>query len=312
MSHRPCHGSVLDIVMEELKVYYITIDYPGIYRLLRSLGKAEENFDMVDSIQSQHVVLHEEGASRTYEQELIGEEPLLILIEGQPYAVVMRTPGEEICHVAGFCLGEGLVDDFEDFSMLNYKDQTGSNTVAVKLKSERRKKVAGLLKKSGLIRRTGSGICGKEMIKDLNKILAPITDETRISRTQAISCLDQLARHQDFYKRTSASHGVMLFDSILDVLSVAEDVGRHNAFDKAIGKVFMSGQLKKARLAVLSSRISYELVKKAARSSLSIVVSMSRPTDLAVELGRSLNMTLACMEKESGLMVFCGEERFTK
>jgi len=124
--------------------------------------------------------------------------------------------------------------------------------------------------------------------------------------------MDQLARHQDVYERTSASHGVMVFDSKLNVMALAEDVGRHNALDKAIGKVFMGGQLAEARLAVLSSRVSYELVQKAARAGLSILISISRPTALAVELGKNLNMTLVCAGNGSGLLVFCGEERIIR
>ncbi len=101
----------------------------------------------------------------------------------------------------------------------------------------------------------------------------------------------------------------MIFDDQLEVISFAEDVGRHNALDKAIGKVFVNRKLPEAVLLVLSSRISFELVQKAARARLPILISMSRPTALAAEMGKALNMTLACVDKESELMVFCGEKR---
>jgi FdhD protein len=219
---------------------------------------------------------YEGNTYRSSRQGLIGEEPLSILIEGQPYSVVMRTPGEEISHVAGFCLGE---------------------------------KVTDLLKRRGFISQTSCGICGKEMIKDMSQIVTPITDETTINMSQAIACAEQLAEHQELYEKTRGSHAVMLYDSQLNVLAVAEDVGRHNALDKAIGKVFMAGQLANARLAVLSSRISYELVQKAGRAHVPILISLSRPTALAVEFGQELNMTLACKGEDSEFLVFCGEER---
>lgn len=247
----------------------------------------------------------------SHEGELIGEEPLSIHIEDQPYSVVMRTPGQEIFHVAGFCLAEGLVDRPEDFATIGYCDDMDPNIVTIKLQPERRKKVSALLERRGFISQTSCGICGKEMIKDLYQILTPITDGTRLSIPQAIACVDQLAQSQDLYERTHASHAVILFDSQREVLALAEDVGRHNALDKAIGKVFMGKQLAEARLAVLSSRISYELVQKAGRAHLPILISLSRPTALAVELGRTLNMTLACVQEKTGLLVFCGEERFT-
>jgi len=86
-------------------------------------------------------------------------------------------------------------------------------------------------------------------------------------------------------------------------------VGRHNALDKAIGKVFLDHRLDKASLLILSSRISYELVQKAARARIPVILSFSRPTSLAVELASKLTMTLACLAKGSGLYIFCGENR---
>jgi FdhD protein len=269
------------------------------------------NMDMTNN-NVQHIVqmIHlDEEASRTHEQELIGEEPLSILVEDQPYSVVMRTPGEEIFHVAGFCLAEGLVDRREDFATLGYCEDMDPNVISVTLNPARKKDVSALLDRRGFISQTSCGICGKEMVKDLCQTLTPIQDETKIDLAQAIATAGHLGDHQELYERTRGSHAVIIFDSQFEILSLAEDVGRHNALDKAIGKLFMNGQLPKARLAVLSSRISYELVQKAARAQLPVLLSHSRPTALAVELGQSLNMTLACLDDESGLLVFCGEKR---
>jgi FdhD protein len=91
---------------------------------------------------------------------------------------------------------------------------------------------------------------------------------------------------------------------------VAEDVGRHNALDKAIGKVFLQRKLDQVALTTLSSRISYELVQKAARAKLPIIFAHSRPTALAVELASQLNITLASLDDDDeGLYVFCGHQR---
>ena len=268
----------------------------------------------MNSTESHHMVplLQYEGdARRTSTQGLIGEEPLSILIEGQPYSVVMRTPGQEIYHVAGFCLGEGLVDRPEDFTTIGYCEDMDPNVVTASLHPERRKKVADLLKRRGFVSQTSCGICGKEMIKDISQIVTPIRNEATINLSQAIECADQLAKHQELYEKTRGSHAVMIYDSQFNVMAVAEDVGRHNALDKAIGKVLMDGRLANACLAVLSSRISYELVQKAGRAHLPILISFSRPTALAVEFAQVLNMTLACRGDDSELLVFCGEKRIT-
>jgi len=104
----------------------------------------------------------------------------------------------------------------------------------------------------------------------------------------------------------------MIADRDGNNLAVAEDVGRHNALDKAIGKVFLENRLEEAALLVLSSRTSYELVQKAGRARIPVVVSVSRPTSLAVDLARRLNMTLACLAPGYGLLIFCGEERIVR
>ncbi len=259
-----------------------------------------------------HVHKCQTGDRVPCEEQLIEEEPLLIRVQGRPYSVVMRTPGEEIFHVAGFCLGEGLVDKPGDIATIGYCDQPGANLATVTLTPSRRAKAARLLERRGFVSQTSCGICGKELVEDLCQVLAPATETTRIPTNQATACVQQLPRHQVLYQKTGGSHGAMLFDSHLLPLAWAEDVGRHNALDKAIGRAFMEGRLSSAFLAVLSSRVSYELVQKAARARLEMVIGMSRPTSLAVHLAGRLNMTLACMDKRGCLRVFCGKERIVE
>lgn len=246
---------------------------------------------------------------RWAEQELIAEEPLLIRVEERPYAVIMRTPGEEAFHAAGFCLTEGLVDRPEDISSIRYCDEKEANVMDVSLDPARRRLVQGLLERRGFMSQTSCGLCGKELIEDLCQDLSPVSDSGRISVEQVLACINALPAHQRLYARTRGSHAAVLFGAELEVLAVCEDVGRHNALDKAIGKVFLQGAVDRGALGVLSSRISYELVQKAARARLSMLVGMSRPTALAVALARRLNMTLACADKDHAVMAFCGRRR---
>jgi FdhD protein len=262
-----------------------------------------------DNSRTHGVTCCEGMVCRTQEQDLIGEEPLMIRVEGRPYSVVMRTPGEEVFHAAGFCLGEGLVDGPEDFATIGCCDQKNTNVATVTLQPARREKVADLLKRRGFISQTSCGICGKEVIEDLCQVLIPSRDQTRISMNQAMACAKEMAGHQRLYEMTKSSHAALIFDSRLRVMAVAEDVGRHNALDKAIGKALMKGTLWDAVVGVVSSRISYELVQKATRAQLPILIGLSRPTGLAVALGKALNMTLACAGKEDELAAYCGLER---
>jgi FdhD protein len=255
------------------------------------------------------VIRCESGVCRNSYHELIGEEPLLIRIDGKPYSVVMRTPGEELFHAAGFCLGEGIADSSDDFMLIGYCKDLDPNVVDIRLKPERREKIHELLDRRGFISQTSCGICGKEMVKDLYQILTPAENGFQVEINRIFDCLNKLSKNQNYYQTTRGSHAAMIFDNQLEMISFAEDVGRHNALDKAIGKVFMNGKLPNATIVILSSRISYELVQKAARAHLPIMISMSRPTALAAEMGKALNMTLACTAKESELIVVCGENR---
>lgn len=263
----------------------------------------------MNNFKSSRVISYDGNRCRDYEQKLIVEEPLAINIDGVPYSVVMRTPGKEIFHVAGFCLAEGLVEHPDDFAAINFCSEDDSNIANVRLIPERQKKIADLLERKSFISQTSCGICGKAIIEDIQQNITPVKDKMKISASQALACVDQLFEHQELYKITRAAHGVLLFDSKLEIMFSAEDVGRHNALDKVIGEAFLTGKISNAKLAVLSSRISYELVQKAASARLTFLIGMSRPTTLAVELGRSLNMGLACI-KQNELLVFCGKERF--
>jgi len=263
-------------------------------------------------METYHTIHCKNGDCRNGDHELIREEPLLIRVDGKPYSVVMRLPGEEIPHAAGFCLGEGLVDSFNDFATIGFCEDIDPNVVEVRLKPERRKKIPDILERRGFVSQTSCGICGKEMIEDLFQILKPSEQDIKIDIDAVFSCSDKLEETQVYYSKTRGSHAAMIFDSRFNTHSFAEDVGRHNALDKAIGKLVLTGGLKDAMMVVLSSRLSYELVQKAARASLPIVVSKSRPTALAVEIGKTQNMTLACNTKPSELILYCGEERIVR
>jgi FdhD protein len=252
------------------------------------------------------------GGGETGTIEFIAEEPLLIRIEDKEYSVVMRTPGEEIFHAAGFCLGEGIVDSPDDFEAIGYDENLDPNVIDIRLKPGRRKKIHDLLERRSFISQTSCGICGKKMIRDLHQIVTPVESDFEVEIDRIFDCLHKLSENQEHYQATRGSHAALIFSDRLGIISFAEDVGRHNALDKAIGKAFMDRKLNKARLVVLSSRASYEMVQKAARARLPVVISESRPTALAVEMGNTLNMTLAFSYDESELVIVCGENRIKR
>jgi FdhD protein len=251
------------------------------------------------------------GVCETGSLEFIGEEPLSIRIDDKPYSVVMRTPGEEVFHAAGFCLGEGVVDSPDDFKTIGYDEQLDPNVIDIRLNPERCEKIGDLLERRSFVSQTSCGICGKEMIEDLQQKLTPAENGFEIDIDRIFDCIDKLEENQKYYHTTRCSHAALIFDDQPEEISFAEDVGRHNALDKAIGKALMGRKLSRAGILVLSSRNSCELVQKAARAHLPMMISNSRPTALAVEMGEALNMTLAFPCK-SELVIVCGENRIQR
>jgi FdhD protein len=254
----------------------------------------------------------DKATDQSAEYDLLGEEPLSIRVDGEPYAVVMRTPGDELAHAAGFCLAEGLVDTPDDIATLSCCEGADRNTVTVTLSRARRNSIDDLLNRRGFISQTSCGLCGKQIVKDLQQMIRPFSDNIQIDSYLALKCLENLWRYQPLRAKTRASHAAALYSADFELLATAEDAGRHNAIDKAVGKLFLDRRLDRAMLGVLSSRISYELVQKAARAGIPIIFAVSRPTSLAVELAAGLNMTLACLADKSGLLIFCNEQRLKR
>lgn len=242
---------------------------------------------------------------------LIAEEPLAIRVQGRPFMVIMRTPGDEKAHVAGLALAEGIIDTLEDIANLALCEGATRNTVTLTLTQEAAARFNRYGERRAYISQTGCGFCGRELIEDLETQIPPLPEAPALAGDMVESCLAGLDRHQPLRRKTRAAHAAALFDAQGGLLVVAEDVGRHNALDKSIGRLMLDGRLKEAAFCVLSSRISYELVQKTARARIAVVAAVSRPTSLAVDLATHLNMTLASESPRGGLVVYTHPQRLT-
>jgi FdhD protein len=239
---------------------------------------------------------------------VLREEPLSIRVQGKPYAVVMRTPGDEIAHVAGFCLGEGIIDAYDEIKQIAYCG-TDTNVVTVTLTAARLLKAGAILERIGFISQSSCGICGKEVVQDLIQTVSPLQDTLHVKWHQLLSCYNHFCEHELLYAKTHTSHAAVAFGSDLLPRTAGEDVGRHNAVDKVVGRLLIDGGLDETICMVLSSRISYELIQKAGRARIPIVMALSRPTMLAVELSQKLNITLIHISSKDTLVIYSGTHR---
>jgi len=253
-----------------------------------------------------------EGQLFEFHHDLAVEEPLEIQVEGAPYSLVMRSPGEEIPLAAGFCLSEGLIDSKADLASLGYCKDSGRNLIKVFIEPRRKPGIKKLLERKSFRSQTSCGVCGKEVIDDICLDLRKITKEERVSLRLLTELESRITDSQPLFKKTGCTHAAVIFDAGGTPLSAGEDVGRHNAFDKAIGKLLLSGELTAAAIAVVSGRGSFEMVQKAGRAGIPILASVSAPTKLAVDLSERIGITLIGFLRPEGMNFYTGEERIQK
>lgn len=249
--------------------------------------------------------------TRVEEMSLIDEEPLSIRIQGKPYVVVMRTPGSEKAHAAGLCLGEGVVDTLSDVAAIAVCDGSDANVVTVTLNDGARARLDDRQDRREWVSQTSCGLCGKQLVEELYQEITPVNRTTTLPPALIRRCLNGLPAHQRLRPLTRASHAAALYDADGTLLAVAEDVGRHNALDKVIGTLFLEKRLDCAALLVLSSRISYELVQKAARARIPVIIAISRPTALAVRLAESLGICLVSAGPDDSLLIYTHRHRLS-
>jgi FdhD protein len=235
------------------------------------------------------------------EDEVAVEDPLEIRVDGEPLAVTMRTPGHDEELALGFLYGEGLIDatrraePTEDFA---------ANTIEVE----------GPLRRDPGRRRfyttSSCGVCGKGAIEELAVESLPPPDGPIVSREVLASLPDRL--EQPGFEHTGGLHATGLFEPAGRLMLAREDVGRHNAMDKVIGRALLDGIVPLGeRILCVSGRLSFELVQKAAVAGAPILVGVGAPSSLAVSLAEDRGMTLAGFARAGRVNVYTHPERVT-
>jgi FdhD protein len=233
------------------------------------------------------------------EDEVAVEEPLEIRVDGAPVAVTMRTPGEDEELALGFLHGEGLIDGPREAGP---PADLAANTV----------EVSGPLLREPSSRSfyatSSCGVCGKGALEEVAVHAPPVADGPPIARALLAALPDRL--RQPTFARTGGLHATGLFTAAGEPLIVREDVGRHNAMDKVIGRALLDGLLPLHHLVLcVSGRLSFELVQKAAVAGAPILVGVGAPSSLAVRLADDRNITLAGFARGGRVNVYTATER---
>lgn len=261
----------------------------------------------------------ENGQPRPVEDLLAAEEPLEIrLVYGEerlvkPVTVTMRTPGNDFELATGFLFTEGILHSWSDVKIIRYCTDSGKNTenknvVRIEINPQISVDVSALQR--NFYTTSSCGVCGKSSMDFVHRSCSPSSAQFTI-KSELISRLPELLKtSQVVFKRTGGLHASALYSADGQLLMVREDVGRHNALDKIIGAAFSAGQVPlNQHILVLSGRISFELIQKAAVAGIGVVVAVGAPSSLAVELAASLNLTLIGFVRDLNFNVYCGAER---
>ncbi|MDO5736634.1 MAG: formate dehydrogenase accessory sulfurtransferase FdhD, partial [Propionibacteriaceae bacterium] len=259
------------------------------------------------------------GPTRHRPDQLAGEEPLEIRLEGKPFSVTMRTPGQDFNLVAGFLLSEGVIWRADQIRRLDYGSGIGAdglrdfNTVEVTL-------AAGVALPDTSMERhvytsSSCGICGTASIEAVRKAShhGVAADPLSLDVRTVLGLPALLREQQSNFERTGGMHAAAVFvqdpgPGELRLLVAAEDVGRHNAVDKVLGSALLRGQLP-LRGAVLqvSGRASFELAQKAVMAGVPILSAVSAPSSLAVDLGVERGLTVVAFNNGKTLNVYSSE-----
>jgi FdhD protein len=232
--------------------------------------------------------------------EVAVEEPLEIRVAGEALAVTMRTPGHDEELALGFLHGEGLIGT--EPRAAGPTADLAANVV----------EVAGPLARRPPARRfyttSSCGVCGRGALDEV-AVHAPAAAPGPLVDRGLLAALPDRLRQPGF-ERTGGLHATGLFDARGELLCVREDVGRHNAMDKVVGRVLLDGGLPlHDRILCVSGRLSFELVQKAAVAGAPILVGVGAPTSLAVELAADRGLTLAGFARGDRVNVYTGAER---
>jgi FdhD protein len=253
------------------------------------------------------------GAQRRVDRVSV-EEPLEIRVGSETLAVTMRTPGHDFDLAAGWLVSEGIIRRAEELVRLEHcrevrsPEEEGNVIIARTTEPARTDRARRLLLTS-----SSCGLCGKGSIESIHGRFPPVTAGGRLDPETLRALPGALREAQGNFSQTGGLHAAGVFSLEGELLACREDIGRHNAVDKAIGSLFREGRrwpLSDALLLV-SGRASFEIVQKALAASIPIVAAVSAPSSLAIELARDSAMTLVGFLRDGGFNVYSGDHRLS-
>jgi FdhD protein len=264
---------------------------------------------MPESIQRFDVVRFDEASPSTETDQIAAEVPLEVRLHGQPFSVIMRTPGADADLAAGFLLSESVVSEPDDIQSIESAGEP--NVVDVRLSPARAASLPDLLGgRRQVVMNSSCGMCGRRSLESLEIDRPALSATWSIARDTIRRLPSVLRGAQHDFGETGGLHAAGLFDRHGRLEASAEDVGRHNAVDKLVGRMLRAGRLPLSEsLLFVSGRSSFEIVQKAFLGGIPFVAAASAPSSLAIELARSSGITLLGFVRDGRFNCYAGRER---
>lgn len=217
--------------------------------------------------------------------DVVVEELLTIMAEDVGSFAVMCTPCDAVALAVGFVFSEGLISSKDDIIQLS--EQRDPHVIAMRVDDPEQ-----IVSRRNLIVTSSCGLCGSRNIDGLMAGLIASKDSLRVPGSLLCEVAEKMRAHQGLFTRTGGTHAAAIFSSQGDILAFGEDIGRHSALDKAIGKCLLNEQSLEQCGVLLSGRVSLEMVAKASRAGLEIMAAVSAPSSLAIQAAQRSNITL--------------------
>lgn len=261
------------------------------------------------------VLRFDADGNRRRPDRLVTEEPMEIRVGGPrqepaPFAIAMRTPGNDFELAVGLCFTEGLLSGPDDLDGIAYclgpEREQIFNVVTVRLRT----RVADDVRDRRYLANSSCGICGKAALEEIEVRCASVGAGPTVAASVIGSLPDKLAQHQRVFDQTGGLHAAARFAADGSLLDTREDVGRHNALDKLIGHALLDRELPLANdVLLVSGRLSFELVQKAAVAGFTVLCAVSAPSSLAVAAADQLGQTVVGFLRDGRFNVYTHPER---
>jgi FdhD protein len=259
------------------------------------------------------IVRMQDGKASRATDRAATEEPLEIRLHGQPFAVIMRTPGTDRELAAGFLLAERVIRNADELGTIEYCMDRGDNhnVVNVTLAPELGDRIASIVDgRRNVTTNSSCGLCGRRTIESLATDVAPLGATWRVGASTIGQMPAQLRERQAIFDETGGLHAAGLFTHDGQLIDVAEDVGRHNAVDKIVGRRLMRDALPlSSHVLCVSGRTSFEIVQKALFAGIPVVAAVSAPSTLAIDLAQAFGITLVGFVRGGDFTIYAHAER---